>query len=90
MSAVSTGGVFELVEHALESGLEAALFCWSQLVRNDKACEAHKSFMDLFQASLKNSGGGRTHRIRQGLCPHDSQRRFEKLASVWLISHTIR
>jgi len=61
--ALSAGCVFELGEHALEPGLEAALFGRSELFGDDKAGQAHEGLADVLEAPLEHGGGGRSHRI---------------------------
>ncbi len=89
LAVVSAGGVFELGEHALEPGLEAALLGGGELVGNDKAGEAHEGLVDVLEALLEGSGGGRAYGIGCGLSPHHSQGCFEELATVRLVGHTV-
>ncbi|MBA7681659.1 hypothetical protein ES703_89999 [subsurface metagenome] len=63
LAAVSAGGVFELDEHALKAGLEAARFGRSELWGNDKAGEAHEGLLDELEAPLERGGRGGAHWI---------------------------
>ena len=86
---MSAGCVFELAEHALKPGLEAALFGRSELFGDEKTGQAHKGLFDVLEAPLEHGGGGRGHRIGAGLCPDYSQGRSDELTAVRLVGHTI-
>jgi|TARA_B100000315_G_C14272118_1_gene449151 hypothetical protein len=86
---MSAGCVFELAEHTLKPGFEAAFFGRSELFRDAKAGEAYEGLVDVIKPPFEHGGGGRGPWIGGWLSPHQPQGRPDELAPVRLVGHTV-